>query len=88
MMIPIPRAGVYEDVAGIENARAVQGIEDVVISAERGQKLEQLPEGSSYLGFLFARASAPAEVEGALRSAHALLEFKIATALPVVRGAQ
>jgi len=88
MMIPIPRAGVYEDVAGIENARAVQGIEDVVISAERGQKLGQLPEGSSYLGFLFARASAPAEVEGALRSAHALLEFKIATALPVVRGAQ
>ncbi len=84
MMIPIPRAGLYEDVAGIEGARAIEGIEDVVISAERGQKLEPLPEGSSYLGFIFARGGAPAEVESALRAAHALLEFKIATALPVV----
>ena len=84
MMIPIPRAGIYEDVAGLERARAVEGIVDVVVSAERGQKLQQLPEGSSYLGFIFARGPTAAEVEAALRSAHALLEFKIATALPVV----
>lgn len=84
MMIPIPRAGVYEDVAGLERARATEGIEDVIITAERGQKLEPLPEGSSYLGFIFARGQAAAEVESALRAAHALLEFRIATALPVV----
>jgi hypothetical protein len=84
MMIPIPRAGVYEDVAGLERARAVEGIEDVIITAERGQKLERLPEGSSYLGFIFARGRAAAEVESALRAAHAQLEFRIATALRVV----
>ncbi len=84
MMIPIPRAGVYEGVAGLERARGVEGIEDVVITAEPGQKLEPLPEGSSYLGFIFARGRAPDEVERALRAAHALLEFRIATALPVV----
>ena len=85
MMIPIPRAGIYEDVAGLDGARAIEGIEDVVISAEHGQKLEPLPEGSSYLGFIFARGVGSAEVEAALRSAHALLEFKIGTALSVVR---
>jgi len=85
MMIPIPRAGIYEDVAGLDRARAIGGIEDVVISAERGQTLEPLPEGSSYLGFIFARGAGPVDVEAALRSAHSLLEFKIATALPVVR---
>jgi hypothetical protein len=37
-----------------------------------------LPEGDRYLGFLFARASSPAEVEQALRSAHAHLEVEIA----------
>ena len=87
MMIPIPRAGIYEDVAGLDRARSIEGIEDVVISAERGQKLEPLPEGSSYLGFIFARGAGAGEVEAALRSAHALLEFKIGTALPVVRSA-
>ncbi len=84
MMIPIPRAGVYEDVAGLDRACAVEGIEDVVIAAVPGQQVEPLPEGASYLGFIFARGPAPADVEAALRSAHVQLEFKIATALPVV----
>ena len=87
-MIPIPRAGIYEDVVGLERARAIEFIEDVAISAERGQKLEPLPEGSSYLGFIFARGPGPAEVEGALRAAHAELEFKIATTLSVVPPAR
>jgi hypothetical protein len=37
-----------------------------------------LPEGDRYLGFLFARASTPAEVEHALRAAHASLTITIA----------
>src|SRR6185295_14047720 len=76
MMIPIPRAGVYQDVAGVENARA-----EVIITAKQGQKLVPLPEGSSYLGFIFARGETPGEVEQALRTAHQRLEFRIATAL-------
>jgi biotin carboxylase len=84
MMIPIPRAGIYEDVAGVEEASAVSGIEEVVITAKEGQKLVPLPEGASYLGFLFARGRTPDEVEAALRRSHALLEFKITPSLPVV----
>jgi len=40
-----------------------------------------LPEGSSYMGFIFARAETPAEVETALREAHGALRFDIATVL-------
>ena len=36
-----------------------------------------LPEGDRYLGFLFARADTPDEVESALREAHTLLEVVI-----------
>ncbi len=84
MMIPIPRGGVYGGVSGVEKAEAVSGIEGLTITAKEGQRLIPLPEGSSYLGFLFARAAEIAAVELALRSAHAALEFEIQTTLPVL----
>ena len=84
MMIPIPMQGVYEGVSGLESAMGVPGIEEVTITAKPGQMLVPLPEGSSYLGFLFARAASPAAVESALRGAHRVLQFRISTALPVV----
>jgi biotin carboxylase len=77
MMIPIPAAGVLEEVGGVEAARAVPGIVDVTISAHPGQRLVPLPEGSRYLGFLFSRAADPAAAESALREAHRLLDFRV-----------
>jgi biotin carboxylase len=77
LMIPIPRAGVLEGVDGLEEARAVPHVTDVTISAHPGQVLVPLPEGSRYLGFLFAGAETPAEVEAALRRAHAELRFRV-----------
>ena len=76
MMIPIPKAGIYESVEGVERAGA-----EVVITAQPGQKLVPLPEGSSYLGFIFARAPTAQEVEAILRESHAALRFHIATVL-------
>jgi biotin carboxylase len=84
MMVPIPRGGVYESVDGVEQAAAVPGIEDVIITAQRGEHLIPLPEGSSYLGFIFARAESADEVEAALRRSHAKLKFHIATALETI----
>jgi biotin carboxylase len=81
MMIPIPKGGVYESVDGIEEAQAIAGIEEVVITAKAGQHLVPLPEGASYLGFIFARGDTPEEVESALRTAHSKLFFGIQTAL-------
>ncbi|HEV2688031.1 MAG TPA: ATP-grasp domain-containing protein [Bryobacteraceae bacterium] len=84
MMIPIPREGVYVAVEGLEEAKSQPGIEDVIITAKQGQKLIPLPEGNSYLGFIFARCKSPDAAEQALRAAHSRLRFEVATALPVV----
>ena len=81
MMIPIPKGGVYRSVEGLEESSA--GVEEIIITATPGQRLTLLPEGSSYLGFIFARGNSPREVEAALRRAHAGLHFDIATALDV-----
>ena len=85
MMIPIPKGGIYESVEGTERAEAVEGIEDVIITAAPGQRLLPLPEGATYLGFLFARGDSPAAVEESLRRSHAELRFHIATALETFR---
>jgi biotin carboxylase len=77
LMIPISAAGVLEEVSGLDEARAVPGVEEVTISAHPGQRLVPLPEGSQYLGFVFSRAGTPEEAEAALRQAHARLSFRI-----------
>jgi biotin carboxylase len=77
MMIPIPRAGVLKEVRGQADAQAVPGIVEIMITAYIGQELTPLPEGSRYLGFIFARGESPDLVEAALREAHRRLEFII-----------
>jgi hypothetical protein len=88
MMIPIPRPGMLRHVDGVDEARAVDGIDEVHITAKPDQLLVPLPEGASYLGFIFARAPRPALVERALRAAHARLVFTIDPALPVLAPGQ
>jgi hypothetical protein len=88
MMIPIPRRGVLRGVAGIDAAREVPGIEEIHITAKPDQLLVPLPEGASYLGFVFARATHADAVEQALRDAHARLVFTIEPELPLVRQGQ
>jgi hypothetical protein len=81
MMIPIPAAGVYRGVDGEAEALGVPGVTAVQITAKTDQQLLPLPEGSTYLGFIFAGANAPADVEAALRTSHARLRFRIDRAL-------
>ncbi|WP_448574581.1 ATP-grasp domain-containing protein [Thermomicrobium sp.] len=84
MMIPIPRPGILKDVEGIEEASSVPGITGIEITVKRNHRIVPLPEGASYLGFIFARGSDPIEVETALRLAHARLRLRIAPELPVL----
>jgi biotin carboxylase len=77
MMIPIPRGGMLREVSGLESARHVPGITGVEITAPLNQPLTPLPEGASYLGFIFARAQTPQAAEAALREAHSRLTFRI-----------
>jgi biotin carboxylase len=83
LMIPVPKSGVLERVDGEEQARATPGIEDVQITARLHDFIAAWPEGSSYLGFIFARGKSPDEAEAALRLAHNSLKFEIAERLPV-----
>jgi len=84
MMIPIPGSGVLTEVGGLEAARAVPGVESIEITARFDYPLVPLPEGESYLGFIFARGETPDEVERALRAAHRGLHFDISPELPLI----
>jgi biotin carboxylase len=86
MMIPIPGPGYFEGVDGVQAAAAVAGVESIEITAKLRQKLVPLPEGASYLGFIFARAASADAVERALRSAHDKLQFHISPELTVLRA--
>lgn len=77
MMLPIPRAGILRGVGGVDAALEVSGIDGLEITIPLGQTVVPLPEGNRYLGFLFARADSPDEVETALRLAHARLDVKV-----------
>ena len=86
LMIPIPRAGILRRIEGISAARAVPYIEDISITIREGYELVPLPEGASYLGFMFARAPTPAQVEAALRAAFAELDIVVAPLLRMQDG--
>jgi biotin carboxylase len=77
MMLPIPTAGVLRGVHRQDDARAVPGITGLEITIPPGRTVVPLPEGDRYLGFLFARGETPADVEHALRTAHAALHVEI-----------
>jgi hypothetical protein len=83
MMIPVPRSGILEGVEGLEEAGRVPGVESIEITARLHDYVAAWPEGSSYLGFIFAGAADPAPVESALRGSHALLRFDLRPRLPV-----
>ena len=55
-----------------------------MITAKTGQRVFPLPEGNTYLGFLFAYGETASPVEERLRQAHQSLEFEIAGTLPVM----
>ena len=83
MMIPIPEAGLLKGVNGVAAAEAVPLIESVEITAPLHYPLVPLPEGESYLGFIFARGETATAVEAALRAAHQQLHFTIAPLLTI-----
>jgi hypothetical protein len=80
-MLPVPGAGILRRVEGVLAARQVPYVEDVELTIREGYELVPLPEGASYLGFVFARAPTAAMAEQALRRAHACLRVVTAPIL-------
>jgi len=83
MMVPVPRGGIFEGVSGIVEAERVPGVEEIRITARLKDYVAAWPEGSSYLGFIFARGERAEDAERALRDAHAKLEFRFSPRLAV-----
>jgi hypothetical protein len=77
LMIRIPRAGRLLGVDGVAEARQIQGVTGVELSVSTGSYLMPVPDGGRYLGFVFASATSPAEVETALRAADDLISVRI-----------
>lgn len=86
MMLPIPRSGVLAGVDGLDAARGVAGVTGVEITATIGRRIDALPDGGRYLGFVFARGDTPDSVESALRRAHSELTVTIVDAPRSVDG--
>jgi hypothetical protein len=83
MMIPVPSSGILENVQGQEASRTTPEITELLITARLHDYIQAWPEGASYLGFIFAAAETPGDVEQALRAAHAKLRFTMTPRLPV-----
>lgn len=77
LMIPTPKSGVLRRVEGILAAQKVPLVDSINIAVREGYELQTLPEGASYLGFIFARGPTPQAVETALRQAHGLLNIVV-----------
>ena len=77
MMIPVPKAGTFQTIDGLETALATPGVTDIAVTVPRGARVRPLPEESRYLGFIFARGPDPAAVENTIRAAFAALDIVI-----------
>ena len=84
MMIPIAKKGLLRRVEGVGAASQVLGIEKVDIIIREGNYLVPLPEGNSYLGYLFAQADTPQAVVAALQEAFSHLRVVTAPAFSLV----
>ena len=76
-MLPIRREGTLESISGVQEALAVPGITAFSQTIPDGNNVVPLPEGDRYLGFLFAKALTPEDVERALSEAQGRLEITI-----------
>ena len=83
LMIPTPGAGTLRRVEGVMAASRIPGIREVSIAVREGYELTPLPEGGSYLGFVFALGEDPAGVEASLRRAQDTIRVIVAPSLAV-----
>ena len=83
LMIPTPAAGTLRRVEGVMAASRIPGIREVSVTVREGYELTPLPEGGTYLGFVFALGEGPAGVEASLRRARDTIRVIVAPSLAV-----
>ena len=75
LMIPITESGILKRVEGLTEALQTEYVRDIEIHISPGYELIPLPEGASYLGFIFAQAPDFDQTYAALKNAYAKLRF-------------
>jgi len=75
LMIPITDAGILKRVEGLTEAMQTEFVKDIEIHISPGYELIPLPEGASYLGFIFAQAPDFEQTYAALKHAYGKLRF-------------
>ena len=75
LMIPITDHGILQRVEGLTAAMQTEFVRDIEIHISPGYELIPLPEGSSYLGFIFAQAPTFEQTYDALKSAYSKMRF-------------
>lgn len=73
LMLPIPATGILSGIDGIDEVLGMEGIDDVTLTIAAGRRVEALPEGDRYLGFVFAGGTDADAVEATLREAGSTL---------------
>jgi len=86
LMLPTKEAGILRRVEGVMMAEKVPYIDEIEISLREGHRVSPLPEGASYLGFIFSTAPDSDKVEQALRDAYSLLNPVIVPFWPINDG--
>ncbi len=77
LMIPTPRAGTLQAIQGLATVRSSPNVTAVEVTAPLGSHVAPPPDGDRYVGFVFARAADPADVEAALRNAMETIEVVV-----------
>ena len=77
LMIPTPRSGTLRSVDGIDEVRDIPGVTGIDLTMVPGDRVLAPPIGERYLGFVYARATTPEQVESALREAMSKLEVQL-----------
>ena len=75
LMIPITDRGILKRVEGLTAALQTEHVRDIEIHISPGYELIPLPEGASYLGFIFAQAPDYQQTYTALKEAYSKLRF-------------
>lgn len=78
LMIPVPETGgLLRRIEGLMAADKIPGIQEIIIDVRPGQELIPLPEGASYVGFIFAQGADADKVYLSLKCAYRHLRFVV-----------
>jgi biotin carboxylase len=75
MMMPTEKKGILKEIGGVKDALVVNGVTDLQITVKPGEKLQPLPKGDRYLGFIFAEGNNQEFVINALKNAWSKIEI-------------